>query len=79
MPTIEIQLTDEEHAKLESHAARELRVADAQAKVFVLEALGLWPVKAPPKAGSKPKAAPSKPMSTRPVGSDGLQGASHGA
>jgi hypothetical protein len=78
MRTLEIHLTDEDFAKLETYASRELRVADAQAKVFVLEALGLWPVKASQKVAAKPKAATPKPPGTRAVGVDGLGGISHG-
>jgi hypothetical protein len=79
MPKIEIELSDDDYAKLEAHATRDLRLPEAQAKVFILESLGAWRVKSPQKAVSKPKAATSKPMVTRPVGSDGIQGISHGA
>jgi hypothetical protein len=61
MRTIEIQLTDEAFAKLEVYASSERRLPAAQAEVFLLVSLGLWPQKATPKPATKPKPPTPKP------------------
>jgi hypothetical protein len=71
MPTVEFELSDEQFLELEACAERELREVNAQAKVFVLEALKLWPVKAQPKASAKPKTAIPKRAPAVPSSSDG--------
>jgi hypothetical protein len=72
MASLEIHLSDEEYQKLEAYAQRELREPVSQAKVFVLEALGLWPVKAPAKGAAKLKTVSAK-RAVLPVSADGLQ------
>jgi hypothetical protein len=54
MPNITITLTNDAFEKLDSRAVEELRLPEAQATMFVLEALKLRP---PKKADRDPSAA----------------------
>jgi hypothetical protein len=71
MPTIEIQLTDDAYAKLETFASSERRLPDAQAEVLVLMGLGLWPQKAPAKVAAKSSATSAKRAVPVPSSFDG--------
>ena len=64
MATITIALSDDQYQKLEAHAALEERSAQGQAKVFVLEALGLWGKTVTSRASRRSRARTPKPIAS---------------
>jgi hypothetical protein len=72
MPTLTITLTDKAVEYLDEEAARALRSREAQATVFILEALKLWPLSRTAKPPSQGKGARAKSVTAN--GGAGAEG-----
>jgi hypothetical protein len=68
MPKIEFDLSGDEYSKLEDYARLERRAPSAQAEVFVLIGIKMWPTKAPEKSSSVARGARHKQVATNGVG-----------
>jgi hypothetical protein len=67
MRTITFDLSDKDYEKLQDYAARERRVPDAQAEVFVLQAIHAWPNPTGTKPAAKAKTAAPNPTALVPA------------